>query len=165
MVAAHAIETVDELISIIRSSDFKGGDDFWNSLEFPEKIFEPFYKWHHEHYARITLDRTETHELVLVCWDRFQESVIHDHDKAGCWVKVLEGMLTEKRFKIQNDQPVLISEKSLTKGASAYIDNTQGAHKMENPSFNRAVSLHYYTPPISQYNMYQEEGWIGLKTI
>ncbi|CAM9292350.1 unnamed protein product [Pylaiella littoralis] len=39
-------------------------------------------------------------DLLLLCWRPGGASVIHDHPKAGCWVKMLTGELKETRYSL-----------------------------------------------------------------
>ncbi|CAM9563521.1 unnamed protein product [Scytosiphon promiscuus] len=103
-------------------------------------------------------------ELLLLCWRPGATSVIHDHPKAGCWVKVLKGELKETRYSLASDGVTtsingtsnghigshngiaaagntgaggsMIETSSITcnPGAVTYIDDSMGLHKMENPS-------------------------------
>lgn len=57
-------------------------------------LFEPS-----KNYTRnlISTDN-ETFTLILMCWNSGKESPIHDHPCDGCWMRVCEGSVQEKRY-------------------------------------------------------------------
>ncbi|XP_021950316.1 cysteine dioxygenase type 1 isoform X1 [Folsomia candida] len=74
------------------------------------------------------------YDLVLVCWSEgegYTGSPIHDHSGSHCFMKILQGILSEVRFAWPESK-----------------DN-KGLHQMENASkTEQAASLHLYIPPI-----------------
>mmetsp|Transcript_4436 Transcript_4436/g.5668 ORF Transcript_4436/g.5668 Transcript_4436/m.5668 type:complete len:235 (-) Transcript_4436:154-858(-) len=93
---------------------------------------------------------SETYTLLLLCWNPNCSSPIHDHPCNGCWMRVCEGTVAESRFVKDDDTDKLVcSHYGLySDGAMAYIEDSMGYHKMENPSQNvPAVTLHLYSPP------------------
>jgi len=101
--------------------------------------------------------------LMLLCWAPGNQSSIHDHADAHCFVKNLDGVLKETRF----DWP---SGKELEDGAMVekgavhikpddvtYMSDELGLHRVENTSHsNPAVSLHLYSPPFQSCQMFDE---------
>jgi cysteine dioxygenase len=43
-------------------------------------------------------------DLILLCWGKGQGSPIHDHANSECFMKILEGTLTEARFDWPDDE-------------------------------------------------------------
>ena len=106
-------------------------------------------------YTRNLIDTDhETYSLLLLCWNPGKESPIHDHPRDGCWVKVITGAIQECRYrKVGNDEdaPLHCYQNSIArKGNVTYIDDSQGLHKVGNPTSEIAITLHLYSPP-AQY--------------
>eukprot|EP00903_Cladosiphon_okamuranus_P016533 g15252.t1 len=114
-------------------------------------------------------------ELLLLCWRPGAASAIHDHPKAGCWVKVLKGEIRETRYSLAPNgsssssssggelpegggggnegggRLVKTSTVTCNPGTVSYIEDSMGLHKMENPSpTEECISLHLYSPGISE---------------
>jgi len=92
----------------------------------------------------------ETFTLILMCWNSGKESPIHDHPCDGCWMRVCEGNVQEKRYVREETTDTLecISDELFVENQLAYITNSMGLHKVGNPSSStRAVTLHLYSPP------------------
>ena len=51
-----------------------------------------------DHYTRNLVIRTEVFDLMLLCWDRGQQSPIHNHEGQRCWMAVLEEMTGSKSW-------------------------------------------------------------------
>lgn len=87
-------------------------------------------------------------DILLVCWEPFQESSYHDHGDSESIVYILEGSVKVISQGV---------EKVFQKG-EVIITPVGEKHKMINDSDQRLVSYHIYTPglktPISNpYNV------------
>eukprot|EP01147_Barroeca_monosierra_P003793 gene3793-8371_t len=95
------------------------------------------------------------YNLMLLCWDMGQASSIHDHAGSHCFMKILDGTLTEELFappsELENAQCLEARvEASHDRDGVLYISDKIGTHRVSNPSHSRrAVSLHLYSPPYS----------------
>ncbi len=116
--------------------------------------------------------------LMLLCWAEGNQSTIHDHANAHCFMKILDGGLREVpywlsysqkdgrhieinhfdqvRFHWPNDKvcPDGSLERKESTEAKAndvlYMSDELGLHRVENPSHSsKAVSLHLYSPPFT----------------
>jgi len=101
--------------------------------------------------------------LMLLCWTPGNQSTIHDHANAHCFVKVLDGGLREVRFfwpQQQLKEDGLMMEKEAfeaKKDDTAYMSDELGLHRVENNSHsNGAVSLHLYSPPFKSCQIFDE---------
>lgn len=102
-------------------------------------------------YNRIKLEEysNDDFEIILICWDKYSETKIHDHSKNGCVVYVLEGILEEYIYKNKYD-----SAKYLYSKQKSYIDDDIGLHKMK--CKEKGMSIHIYSPPnhiVKNYNL------------
>lgn len=107
--------------------------------------------------------------LMLLCWAPGNQSTIHDHADAHCFVKVLDGTLREVRFhwpEEETSEDGVMNEKDrcdCKKNAVTYMSDELGLHRVENCSHsNTAVSLHLYSPPFSSCQIFDER--TGQKT-
>jgi len=101
--------------------------------------------------------------LMLLCWAPGNQSSIHDHANAHCFVKVLDGGLREVRFfwpdEQLKDNGLMMEKESFEakRDSTAYMSDELGLHRVENPSHsNSAVSLHLYSPPFKSCQVFDE---------
>ncbi|KAH0628145.1 hypothetical protein JD844_008928 [Phrynosoma platyrhinos] len=118
-----------------------------------------------EIYTRNLVDKgNEKFNLMILCWGEGHGSSIHDHTDSHCFMKILQGNLKETLFEWPDKKGVgemqKKSERVLKKNQCAYINDTIGLHRVENPSHTEtAVSLHLYSPPFeSCYTFDQRTG-------
>ena len=67
-----------------------------------------------------------------MCWNPGKESPIHDHPCDGCWMRVCEGSVQEKRFKKDTvtDSLVCYSDNIYkSKYGTVVIDNNKEFHE------------------------------------
>ncbi|KAH9368840.1 hypothetical protein HPB48_004339 [Haemaphysalis longicornis] len=101
--------------------------------------------------------------LMILCWSEGQGSSIHDHADSHCFMKVLSGTLKEVRFAWPQttdgvEAPMIKKgETELALNSVAYINDSLGLHRVENPSHcEPAVSLHLYCPPFDECSMFDQ---------
>ena len=100
--------------------------------------------------------------VLILCWSAGQESPIHDHADAHCFVKVLAGNLREELFpppaKVVAGQPLECTRNCVAgPDAACYINDSIGMHRMSNPSHtDGTVTMHIYCPPYQQCHVFDE---------
>lgn len=112
--------------------------------------------------------------LIALCWGEGQGSSIHDHMNSHCFMKILDGELRETQYAwpesfkkgekmhIQEEEEGLAPMKEIhqevyKKEMVAYICDSIGLHRVENPSHtDKAVSLHLYSPPFDECHTFDE---------
>lgn len=106
----------------------------------------------------------QTYTLLLLCWNPNSESPIHDHPCDGCWMKVIQGAIREKRYidtsKTKDgatQKLIQTSDKVVNEEQVAYIDDNIGLHKICNDGEQVAMSIHLYTPPIQKCRVWFSE--------
>eukprot|EP00697_Spironema_sp_BW2_P014131 gnl/Spiro4/4506_TR2236_c0_g1_i1.p1 gnl/Spiro4/4506_TR2236_c0_g1~~gnl/Spiro4/4506_TR2236_c0_g1_i1.p1 ORF type:complete len:806 (+),score=180.07 gnl/Spiro4/4506_TR2236_c0_g1_i1:33-2420(+) len=133
-----------------------------DSITFNPNETAMYAKWNCAKYTRNLVGFDENFTILILCWDRSQLSRIHDHAGSGCWVKVLQGTLTEERFAYNPDGTCGPHTSSVTYRANdgvAYINDTMGLHRMGNADpGQRCASLHVYSPPFRECNVFSEAG-------
>ena len=58
---------------------FIGGNWLLKVTGLNEAEFEKYATWNQESYTRNCIARTDTYELILLCWEKKQETPIHEH--------------------------------------------------------------------------------------
>ena len=104
-------------------------------------------------YQKTLLFRNEQFETYQINWNKNAETIIHQHPKNGCIMKVIQGSLQEKLF---NSITYPIEQKEMTNKYEikntiynmndvSYIDDMIGMHKII--ALEDSISLHIYSPP------------------
>jgi hypothetical protein len=104
-------------------------------------------------YQKTLLFRNEQFETYQINWNKNAETIIHQHPKNGCIMKVIQGSLQEKLYQTISYP---IEQKEMTNKYEikntiykindvSYIDDTIGLHKII--ALEDSISLHIYSPP------------------
>lgn len=136
--------------------------------------WKKFAKFDRFRYTRNLVDEGNgKFNLMILCWGPDHGSAVHDHADAHCFMKMLQGTLSEVRFSWPNpeqgkqqgledddgeEQPLEeISRTDLRLNDVCYINDSMGLHRVENPSHSDpAVSLHLYSPPFSSCSVFNQ---------
>lgn len=108
-------------------------------------------------YKRNTIASSPWYELLALCWRSGDFTPIHDHQGVSCAFKVISGQGTEIRF--ESTPSGLVCPVQSVKMNPGYIcaaddpDIHQVAN-MQGPGED-LITLHIYSPPIKQMNVYQ----------
>lgn len=138
---------------------YPGNKNDWRKFEKVDKY----------RYTRNLVDEGNGRfNLMLLAWGEGMGSSIHDHADSHCCMKILEGELKESMYdwpeENGRDEPDDSGEgmkkkscRILMEGKVAYINDSIGLHRIENPSdSSRAVSLHVYSPPFDECQSFDE---------
>lgn len=128
------------------------------------KEWQKYAKFDRHRYTRNLVDEGNgKFNLMILCWSEGQGSSIHDHADSHCFMKVLAGELKEVRFDwpMESEGPdcpmKMGEENQLPLNSVAYINDSLGLHRVENPSHcEQAVSLHLYCPPFDKCLMFDQ---------
>lgn len=126
--------------------------------------WDKYAKFDRYRYTRNLVDAGNgKFNLLIVCWNESQGSCIHDHADAHCFMKLLQGELTEVRFDWPSTSEETGSElrqletNTLRLNEVAYINDSIGLHRVENRVHTEtAVSLHLYCPPYQKCHMFDQ---------
>ena len=124
--------------------------------------------WVNGAYTRTTVLKGEGFEAMLLCWPPQTCSPVHAHSdaesgvKSNCFMAILEGELCETLYSSDEICGYRVTSEGqmlrLPAGASHYINDDWGVHKVGNASLTtQAVSLHVYAPGWSTVQIYSEE--------
>jgi len=162
--------------------DSKNVESLMHNLKYVPAEWEKYAIFYKEHYTRnLVATKDFTYDLILLCWQAGQKSAVHDHRESGCWMRLLTGQLTEMRWRVaeSKDENVCgendfglkeehlekISERTYKAGDVFYINNSLGLHSVYNVSMEEpAISLHLYSPPIMDCEVWLESGPQIFKT-
>jgi predicted metal-dependent enzyme (double-stranded beta helix superfamily) len=112
-----------------------------------------------DHYARNLVCRTQTFELLVLCWRPGQESTIHDHAGALNAIHVHRGELTSRSFAAGEGVPagagpvVMAGEQQVTGDGWIGVDR-DGIHQLANTTTEDLVTVHVYAPPLKELTVY-----------
>ncbi|XP_046985409.1 cysteine dioxygenase type 1 [Schistocerca americana] len=133
--------------------------------------WKKFAKFDRYRYTRNLVDEGNgKFNLMILCWGEGHGSAIHDHADAHCFMKVLQGTLSEVRFawpekNIEEGDEIMdedgglkeLSRTELGLNEVCYINDSLGLHRVENPSHTEpAVSLHLYCPPFDTCSVFNQ---------
>jgi len=149
-------------------SQYTGSDGEWKRFAFWDDK---------KKYTRnlIATDQ-QNFTLMLLCWNPLIASPVHNHSGSECFMKVLEGMIIETRYKdesvvvstpssadstdVQPSSPRcclhIVGRRCVNAGEIVFINDNLGLHKVDSMN-SRAVTLHLYIPPYEQCKCYEEE--------
>lgn len=152
------ITTIEQLKKALHDSEEKGYLNILKAIEIPYDEFEKHFTWKEEHYTRNSIIRNDVFELLVICWERGQDSPIHDYDSKDAWIHILRGQLKEEKFK-KDDEGAFERVSTVTLGVKdfSYMSGHVGLHKYNNSHNGRTVSLHLYVNPLVKWNEYDEE--------
>jgi cysteine dioxygenase len=122
--------------------------------------WQEYQSWHlDKNYSR-TLIATDDKmfTLMLLCWKPGKYSAIHDHSGVQCHLRVVQGQVEEVQYEMPNDgevdsgsvDMVQMSASTLVPGEVGFINDSIGLHKIGNPTEEKSVTLHLYTPPYTE---------------
>ena len=132
-------------------------------MNIPPSDFKAYEFWSEEGYTRNCLARTDSYELLLLCWDAHQGTPIHCHNGEECWVYVIDGELEEKRYEMNESDDLVLVEKSISQASDlSYMSDEMGYHLLRNTKSQRAMSLHLYMNPIDECSIYDEENGVFI---
>ncbi len=127
---------------------------------------EPYFNWSRKFYTRNLIYKDERFELMAICWEKGQESRIHNHANQMCWMTVPFGRLRGQNFRVVDmveSQGYCKLEETdqfdLAECLAAKVELEEPIHQILNlPEFDaRAVSIHIYSKPFDTCLSYCSE--------
>lgn len=152
-------QLLDNLVSsLTNEEDPKRFGDIFQSINLPIEAYSNFCSWSSESYTRNCIFENEKFELILICWQKGQSTLIHDHGGEECWVKVVKGSFKETIYNL-NKNNKLTKVKALVSNVNevTYMIDFMGYHRLENLSDKNSISLHLYAKPIKICKVFDED--------
>jgi cysteine dioxygenase len=107
-------------------------------------------------YGRNVIYRNNELEVIVINIPPQKGTAVHDHGQSVGCAMVLEGQLLNSIYRSRENDLDVSSTYSVHQGECLF--STRGLiHKMTNPSSERMVSLHVYSPPLDNMTVYKEE--------
>ncbi len=159
------IRSVRQLVEALRKNP--SGQSYLHilkSIDIPLGEYEKFYTWNPLRYTRNCLVRTADVELLLVCWEKEQQSPIQDYDTQEAWIHPVQGRLKEERFRFSERKLEKVSSVLLGPAEFSYMAAPIALHRYINHFETRSVSLHLYAKPIEKRKEYKEETGEAVET-
>jgi hypothetical protein len=109
----------------------------------------------HERESRfyVQLHRDPHVDIWLICWDAFQETGLHDHDRSSGAVHVVEGRLLEDSF-VARDGGIGLQTVEHQAGSGFSFDATY-IHDVRHDGGAPATSIHVYSPALWRMGRYE----------
>jgi predicted metal-dependent enzyme (double-stranded beta helix superfamily) len=92
----------------------------------------------------------EDHEVLLICWDIGQMTLLHDHDSSVGAFVVVEGWLLEDYGRAGSSS---LRQRWIRRGRGSSFGPGY-VHNLANPGPGLATSIHAYSPRITLLNYY-----------
>jgi len=121
------------------------------------KEWQQYTKFVDQRYTRTLVGYDEHFVMLMLCWEKGQVSPIHDHTGASCWVKCLDGEMSETVYTLEEGGSKLdvASRTIFGENEVAYMNDEKGVHSMGNAAQDEvAVTLHVYSPPYMMANAF-----------
>jgi cysteine dioxygenase len=151
-------DCIHHLLGGLTNPSVKELADSLKQIPNVSKLSEPYIKEPDRfEYGRNVIYRNNELEVIVINIPPYKGTAIHDHSQSiGC-AMVLEGQLLNSIYRLRENQSELSSSYFVHQGECLF--STQGLiHKMSNPSSERMISLHVYSPPLQDMTVYKEEG-------
>jgi cysteine dioxygenase len=131
----------------------------------PESL-APYLFWNGQHYTRNLIAKTQTFELLAICWEVGHVSAVHNHRDQNCWMAAPIGKLMVQNYRVISKdlaqhcckiEPTDLCE--ISPADPCAVDPREPVHSVFNPrEWNqRAVSLHVYSRPFDSCEVYSAE--------
>ena len=154
------INTLQDLLSELRTgTELDGYFGVMPRLDMSKKEVKEFCTWDRSHYTRNLIEQTDDFELLLVCWEAGQKSLIHSYYDQQGWMYVIDGELVVNHFfESQGEEKMrFYKEVHVKKGRFLYVNDYLGFHSVINASKGRTISLHLHAKPVEKWKVYDPE--------
>ena len=109
-----------------------------------------------ERYFRLRVLKTEALEVLLLGWLPGQSSPLHNHRGSNCGVRVLSGRGFEISFEHSACGLLAPTEIQYFGVGEVAVSAPVDVHQVGNAEQQPLVTLHVYTPPLSNFDQYSE---------
>lgn len=156
--------TIDNLISGLKTipdDDFTCDNvyQFLGANPIDVDSITRYFFWRSDFYTRNLIYKDARFELMTVCWESGQASVVHNHADQKCWMTVPVGKLLGQNFAVtdieesKNYCKLIETDKfQLSDCLAAKVELEQPIHQILNLAEygERAVSVHIYSKPFNR---------------
>ena len=108
-----------------------------------------------DRYTRNLVSKNDSFELLVICWNIGQQAPVHGHEGERCWSRVEQGSLRLCNYREISENPLAVQQVGEPYyGERGHLDGPADIHSVANPSTVPAVSLHLYSNPYDQCDIY-----------
>jgi cysteine dioxygenase len=106
-------------------------------------------------YGRNVIYRSDRVEAIVIHIPGMKQTPIHNHGNSiGCG-QVVEGNLINQLYVLEkDDEPFGYEENRFAQGQFFFATKGQ-IHQMRNPSAERLITFHIYSPPLQDMKIYK----------
>jgi cysteine dioxygenase len=118
---------------------------------------EPYLGFKERTYWRHLVCRNEAVEMLVLCWQPGQRTVIHDHNGSVGAVLVQQGVLWETMFNFDELKGLRYNSVSERQPGAVIGADVPDIHQLGNPdvSEQNLVTIHVYSPPLGVLHTYK----------
>lgn len=132
-------------------------------LEVTEECLRHYRSFKPSTYCRNRVMKNEFVEMLVLCWQPGQKTVIHDHNGSHGAVRVCEGVLWETMFEQDEEGTLCYKTSHEWRGEGVTGADVPDIHVLGNPevSGQNLITVHIYAPPLGKLNTYK----VGSKEV
>lgn len=116
-------------------------------------LWQPHVRHERDSRFYLQLHRDPHIDIWLICWDAFQETGLHDHDRSSGAVHVIDGTLLEDFF-VAHDGGIRLQTVEHHAGDNFSFDSTY-IHDVRHDGGAPATSIHVYSPALWRMGHYE----------
>ncbi len=140
-------------------------EEFGRIVLDPASI-NPYLYFSPSHYTRNLVHYCDLFEVIAICWEVGQASMIHNHREQECWMGAPIGRLMIQNYRLDAQcrdtktcQLTPTLRYTLDATHSAAVDPGEPIHSVNNLAEfgERAVSVHVYSKPFDSCEVYNLE--------
>ena len=117
----------------------------------------PYVEFSDDHYRRNLVRKTATYEALVLCWRSGQRSPIHDHVGSRCGLRVLKGQASEIVYDFDRAQRLVQTVRHEYVNGEVCGSQDRDIHEIVNKGDTDLITLHVYTPPLADINIYDRD--------
>jgi cysteine dioxygenase len=148
---------VEKLAGLNRRPVLREVDAWMRRVELGRDELRPYVGFKEGTYARHRVHMGEHAELLVLCWRPGQRTPIHDHAGSFGTVRVLQGVMWETLFEM--DETSGLAYKSSREWTPGHVTGADipDIHQLGNPDISGQdlITLHLYSPPLTSLNVYK----------
>ncbi len=150
------MNNLNDILIKLKKEDFNNYQELYDLINNYNNIdYKEYMEFNELNYKKNYLYTCEKFDLVLICWDKYQNTQIHDHPDYCCILKVLEGALMEEEFINTDGNIKLYDTKILKEGSITNKIKNKIVHRII--PLEKSVSLHLYVPGLYKPNYLHEK--------
>ena len=134
--------------------------DLMKQLDLSPQDVEEHLNFSDEKYLRNLWRCGRGYSALLLCWCSGQDTPIHNHQGSACGVLVVQGKVTENIYIKNEDGSLKLHVTNEYKPGfvcGSYDADIHDIANLQNEG-ERMVTLHIYTPALTDYHVFQMDG-------